>query len=50
LGWRSIERTADLSPNLLRRMGTTFVNDANGDKKIVRAYLAKYVRRFILGQ
>jgi hypothetical protein len=50
LAWRSIERTASMSFALLKNMGTTFVNDAIRDKKIARAYLAEYVRRFILGQ
>ncbi|WP_439402651.1 trypsin-like serine peptidase [Bradyrhizobium sp. DASA03068] len=50
LGWRSIERAASIPPSLLKNMGSTFVNDAIRDNKIVRAYLAEYVRRFIRGQ
>jgi hypothetical protein len=50
LGWRSIERSASISTDLLKSLGTTLVEDARLNNKIARAYLAEYVRRLILAR
>ncbi len=48
LAWRSIESDSQIPINFLLRQGSTFVDEAKADQKPIRAYLAEYVRRFIL--
>jgi hypothetical protein len=50
LGWRSIERTETISTKFLKVMGAAYVNEARQRKMCVRAHLAEWVRRLILGQ